>query len=209
MRTEYVAAFIALQLATAGLAQAPQLPPLSVSERLSRGFMVPAAVLLRATTPAEDEAHAIWTMRAALNVAALQCQFSPFLRTVKNYNEALRHHATELTRAQAVMVGHFKRYDRAQALNSFDQYTTRTYNSFSTLDAQYNFCDAAGTIGREVLRLKRGSLGQSALVLNPVMRASLSKQPDRILFDPGQVAWTWLPPIPDVEPENRKGRRKR
>ena len=39
------------------------------------------------------------TLRAGLNVAALQCQFSPFLRTVSNYNSFLAQHSDELADA--------------------------------------------------------------------------------------------------------------
>ncbi len=108
------------------------------------GFMVPKVVALKNPTSAEREANAVWNIRAALNVAALQCQFSPFLRTVKTYNSFLQAHSEELSRAQATMIGHFKRSDGARAQTSFDMYTTRTYNSYSTLDAQYAFCNAAG-----------------------------------------------------------------
>ncbi len=204
---------ISTAISQAAFCQTVAAPPLltkpeSVSARLSRGFMVPAQVVLRPTTKAEAEAHAVWTLRAALNVSALQCQFSPFLRTVKNYNEAIRHHATELTKSQAVLVGHFKRYDGAQGLNSFDQYTTRTYNSFSTLDAQYNFCDAAATVGRDILRIPRGRLGEATAALNAVLRTSLLQKPDRVFFDPDLIVWTWLPAIPEPAPDKTRGRRR-
>lgn len=172
------------------------------------GFMVPAIVTLRATTKAEEDAHAIWTLRAALNVAALQCQYSPFLRTIKNYNEIIRHHAQELKLAQTVMMGHFRRYDRARATNKFDQYKARTYNSFSTLDAQYSFCDSVGVAGREVLRLPRNGLASAAARLNAAIRQSLYEPPVRIHFDASEVSWPVLSAIPDVEPEGRR-RRKR
>jgi hypothetical protein len=141
------------------------------------GFMVPKQVLLRPTTPAEAEANAIWNVRAALNVAALQCQFSSFLASVKNYNDFLKQHGDELARAQSVMLDHFRRYDRARAANSFDQYTTRTYNSYSTLDAQYAFCDASGLVGREVLTLPKNGLGKQAQQRNAELRASLAYRP--------------------------------
>ena len=35
----------------------------------------------------------VWNLRAALNVAALQCQFAPTLLTVDNYNAMLNDHA--------------------------------------------------------------------------------------------------------------------
>ncbi len=141
------------------------------------GFMVPQAVVLRTTTKAEDEANAVWNVRAALNIAALQCQFSPFLATVKNYNDLLKHHGEEITSAQMTMIAHFKRYDGARAANNFDQYTTRTYNSYSTLDAQYSFCDAAALVGRQLLTIPKGQLGAIAKIDNPVMRASLVPKP--------------------------------
>lgn len=156
-------------------ASAPALP--AEAPRVPGAFMVPRAVALRPTTPVEAEANAIWNIRAALNVAALQCQFSPYLDAVKNYNSFLTHHSEELTRAQATMVAHFKRYDGAKSVNSFDQYTTKTYNSYSTLDAQYQFCDAAGRVGREVLATPKGKLGSEAIRRNPEMRASLAQQP--------------------------------
>lgn len=195
---------IALSSAGAYAQEAQSITP----PKKAGGFMVPAIVTLRATTKAEEEAHAIWTLRAALNVAALQCQYSPFLRTVKNYNEMIRHHAQELRLAQTVMMGHFRRYDRARATNTFDQYTTRTYNSFSTLDAQYSFCDSVGVVGREVLRLPRNGLASASARLNAAIRQSLYEPPIRVLFDASQVSWPVLSAIPDVEPEGRR-RRKR
>ncbi len=141
------------------------------------GFMVPKAVVLRPTTPAEAEANAVWNIRAALNVAALQCQYSPFLATVRTYNAMLKHHSEELSRAQATLVAHFKRYDGAKAINSFDQYTTRTYNSYSTLDAQYSFCEAAGRVGREVLATPKDKLGLEAIRRSPEIRAAFAEKP--------------------------------
>ncbi len=134
---------------------------------------VPEAIRLRPTTTAEAEANAVWNVRAALNIAALQCQFLPFLATVRTYNDILRQHSEELNDARLTMLAHFKRYDGAKAQTSFDQYTTRTYNSFSTIDAQLPFCEEAGSVGREVLATRKGKMGPVAMRLNPVLRASL------------------------------------
>ena len=142
------------------------------------GILVPAAIQMKPLTPAEAEANAIWNLRAGLNVAALQCQYSPFLATVRVYNDLLKHHSAELASAQATMLGHFKRYEGAKGVNSFDQYTTKTYNSFSTLDAQYAFCVAAGEVGRGALMLPKGSFGKYALIQTPVLRTSLTPVPN-------------------------------
>lgn len=151
-------------------------PPAEVTPATTGGFMVPKAVILRSPTSAEAASNAVWNVRAGLNVAALQCQFSGYLKTVKNYNDFLKHHGDELVSAQQVMLGHFRRTDGNRAANSFDQYTTRTYNSYSTLDAQYAFCDAAGRVGRLALALPKGKLTGMALTLLPQLRLSLNQQ---------------------------------
>ena len=152
-------------------------PAAVVAPVIPGGFMVPKEVVLKNPTPAEAQANAVWSLRAALNVAALQCQYSAFLATVKNYNDFLRHHGDELVRVQTVLLGYFRRIDGPRAANSFDQYTTRTYNSYSTLDAQYNFCNAAGLVGRGVLTIAKDRLGPIALARAPEIRAALMPQP--------------------------------
>lgn len=141
---------------------------------LRTGAMTPQTVQLRATTPAEAEANAIWSLRAGLNVAALQCQFSPYLATVRTYNDLLKHHSAELATAQATLIAHFKRYDGTRALNSFDQYSTRIYNSYSTLDAQISFCLAAAAAGRGALLTDKAKFGVYSLATTPVLRAALA-----------------------------------
>lgn len=154
-------------------------PPTADTVRVAGSALVPQAVKLRSTTTAETEANAVWNLRAALNIAALQCQFSPFLATVRTYNAVLKHHADEFVRAQTVMTGHFKRLDGKAGLNNFDMYTTRTYNSYSTLDAQYSFCEAAFVVGRETLMLPKKALGAFALKHNADIRAALAPPPPK------------------------------
>lgn len=145
--------------------------------RAPGAFMVPKAVVMKPMTPTETEANAIWNVRAALNVAALQCQYSKYLATTPNYNAFLKHHADEIAKAQATMIAHFKRYEGAKANAAFDTYLTKTYNSYSTLDAQYQFCEAAGIVGREVLAIPKGKLGSEAIRRGPQIRASFAQMP--------------------------------
>lgn len=145
--------------------------------RIPGSYMVPKAVVMRQMTPAEAEANAIWNVRAALNVAALQCQYSKYLATTPNYNAFLKHHAEEIARAQAVLIAHFKRYEGAKATGAFDTYLTKTYNSYSTLDAQYQFCEAAGVVGRRVLVIPKGKLGSEAVQHMPEIRAAFAERP--------------------------------
>ena len=47
-------------------------------------------------TPEEHSAALIWNLRAAMNVAALQCHPWPFLDAVDNYNQMLNDHGDEI-----------------------------------------------------------------------------------------------------------------
>jgi hypothetical protein len=165
------------------------------------------AVAMREMTPAEERAHQVWSLRAALNVAALQCQFSPFLRTVKNYNLALPHHSAELASALKAIDGHFKRLDGPKlSRRSFDQYTTRTYNSFSTLEAQLTFCDKASEVGWEALSTKKGMFGDLAVARLTEIRNSLIPVTNPLLIP--QLGWVEVPSI--VNPcLDRRGRPKK
>ena len=169
-------------------APAAVLPDEPVVTRTADGLMTPNAVRLRPTTPVEDQANAVWNVRAALNIAALQCQFSPFLATVRNYNQSLQQHGDEFDKARATMVAHFRRYDKAAAQTSFDRYTTQTYNSFSTLDAQYAFCESAARVGREVLTVRKGELGKKAASLRDEVRAALIPVAALALLKPFEIA---------------------
>jgi hypothetical protein len=138
---------------------------------------------LPGATPAEYRAHLVWNLRSGLNVAALQCQFSPYLRTVDTYNAILSHHARELAAAYTALEGYFRRVGGRAGAGNFDRYSTQTYNNFSTLQAQYAFCQTAARIGKEALARPRGQLGQLASERMRELRSSLIPTPDFYAFD--------------------------
>lgn len=131
-------------------------------------------------TPAELRAHMLWNMRAGLNVAALQCQFSPILQTVPNYNNLLRKDADELNAAYKALGAYFKRVKGKAWQKEFDNYTTRTYNGFSTMHAQLGFCETAAAIGRDSRKLGKGKLTQLAIERMREFRNSLVPAGDMI-----------------------------
>jgi len=65
--------------------------------------------VLPGATETELRAAMAWNMRAALNVAALQCQFEPTLLSVVNYNAVLTDHNAELKAAFATLSKYFAR----------------------------------------------------------------------------------------------------
>ncbi|MBB4633654.1 hypothetical protein [Sphingosinicella soli] len=150
---------------------------------------------VRAMTADESAAHAIWLLRAGLNVSALQCQFSPYLGTVRNYNQMLKQHQPEFLRAYQTLEKHFRRLDGKAGARAFDSFTTRIYNSFSALDAQRSFCAAAGEIGRETLSWSPGSLNGRAVTAVQRLRAALIAPPDP--YRQYQLGYVPVPRIPD------------
>jgi hypothetical protein len=156
------------------------------------GLAIPGAA------PAEYRSHLLWNLRAGLNVAALQCQFSPYLRSVANYNGILAHHSAELATAYSTLNGYFKRVHGARGQKLFDDYSTITYNNFSTLQAQMGFCQVASDIAKEALAAPKGQLyavGQRRMrelrnSLVPVQEAAMT-------YNPYSINVPALPPLRD------------
>ncbi len=129
----------------------------------------------------ETAAHKIWSVRAALNVAALQCQFSPFLGSVRTYNQFLQHHDSELKNAHDLLMTRFRKdHGARQGMQLFDRYLTRTYNGFSALDAQRSFCNAAAQVGRQALFLRKGQFQTFADTALSTLRHSLTVPGDQL-----------------------------
>ncbi|BBD98898.1 hypothetical protein SAMIE_1023990 [Sphingobium amiense] len=120
------------------------------------------ALGLPGATPAEIRAGLAWNLRAALNVAALQCDFDPTLLTTSNYNAMIAHHDAELDAAQAALLGYFQRTKGKgkPGQSASDMYNTRIYSSYSTVQAQKGFCQAAARVGREAIFADRGKLNE-------------------------------------------------
>jgi hypothetical protein len=181
-----LAALVALGLAAPARAQlflvTPAYPsaPIDGSDPLV-GLPLPGA------TPAEYRAHLLWNLRSGLNVAALQCQFSPFLRTVGNYNALLAHHNRELAAAYTALEGYFRRVSGRNGPRQFDLYSTQTYNGFSSGNAQLGFCQTAARIGRDALMIPKGQFGQLAANRMREFRSSLIQAPDSYNFTRVQV----------------------
>ncbi|HXH16704.1 MAG TPA: hypothetical protein VNJ10_11305 [Sphingomonas sp.] len=132
---------------------------------------------LPGATSAETRAALVWHMRAALNVAALQCQFEPTLLTVPNYNSAINDHSEELKAAFDTLTKYFVRVNKAggpkAGQTALDQFGTRTYSSFATVAAQYGFCQTAASIGRDAVFAPRGHFFEVALARSRELRNSL------------------------------------
>lgn len=133
---------------------------------------------LAEASEAEKSAGMIWTLRAALNVAALQCQFEPTLHIDGTYNALLIDHAQELSSAWTILNRYFIRSNKTTAAGqaALDRFGTRTYSSFATVASQFGFCRTAAAIGRDTLFSDRGSLAVIAQTRLRELRNSLIPQ---------------------------------
>ena len=161
---------------------------------------------LPGATEQEYAAHLVWNLRSGLNVAALQCQFSPILRTVPNYNGILAHHSKELMTAYQTIGGYFRRkFGPREGQRRFDDYSTITYNGFSTLYAQYGFCQVAADIAKEALARPKGAFQLTAQGRLRELRNSLVPASPWLRLDTSAFADT-IPALPPFEDRCWSGR---
>lgn len=148
---------------------------------------------LTGATPAELKAGLVWHMRAALNVAALQCDFEPTLLTVSNYNAMLAHHKAELADAFTGVTAYFKRTKGKGWQKELDQYGTRIYSGYSTVQAQRGFCQTMGSVGRDAIFAERGTLWQLAQNRMGEVRKSLTLAGEQLFTNPAHHYRASLP----------------
>ena len=168
------------------------------------GAQAPASAPLPGLNNKEALADKIWTLRAGLNVAALQCQFSPFLATVPTYNALLRQHSDELADSFKVMTGYFVRSKGPKVgQRAFDTYATRTNQSWATFDAQYSFCNEAAMVGRQALAVPKGKFGEFAETELARLRESLIFVPTSYAAASPKLEWAHVPKIATCDKRGR------
>lgn len=131
---------------------------------------------LPGATPDELRAALVWNLRAALNVAALQCQFEPTLLTLHNYNGLLNDHQVELRKAYLVLEGYFVRMNKKVkkvGQTELDRFGTRVYSGFSTVSGQLSFCQTAADIAHVAIFTRPGGLTDLAQSRMRELRESL------------------------------------
>lgn len=140
---------------------------------------------LPGANPAEQRAALLWNLRASLNVAALQCQFSRYLRSVDNYNAILDHHSEELSTAYSTLGAYFRRNAANQRAGErgFDNWNTGTYQTFSSLYGQIGFCQVASDVAKQALTRPKGELYGVARDRIRELRSALRPSGDRLFSE--------------------------
>ncbi len=147
----------------------------------------------------ELRAALVWNLRAALNVAALQCQFAPTLLTLPNYNTIIKDHAVELNSSYATLTKYFVRTHKTarEGQTALDQYGTRVYTSFSAVHAQLTFCAAAHDASQQAVFAGRGKFGDVAAERLGEIRNSLSRWGEQQFSRTQYSAYVGLPLFAD------------
>jgi hypothetical protein len=94
------------------------------------------------------EVERVWHLRAALNVAALQCARSSASPLVKDYNLILARHRTVLAQAYAAKQARFQAAGGKAWQQAMDRHLPRLYNHWAWPPAQDRFCAAAAEAAR-------------------------------------------------------------
>ncbi|WP_353203121.1 hypothetical protein [Sphingomonas sp.] len=149
----------------------------------------------------EVRANLVWNLRSALNVAALQCQFEPTLLTVENYNVALANHKDEFKKSFDTLVKYFNRTAKGvkPGQTAMDRYGTRTYSAFTTVGAQYGFCQTAAQVAAAAAYAPRGTVYKVAADNMSAMRNALVPWGEERFSRYVRIdTRTWLPRLDDV-----------
>jgi hypothetical protein len=108
--------------------------------------------------------ESIWNFRAALNVAALNCQGPVWGVIAQNYNRMLVLHKTRLAQANAAVDNEYrKRYPGQNALRVRDTRTTELYNYFAFPPVRSDFCNTSLLKSEEVLTVPAATFAEYAL----------------------------------------------
>lgn len=96
-------------------------------------------------------AQTTWNLRAAYNVAALNCLEPKYEPIVIAYRSYLKNNAKKLTATTKLIDGEFRKKYGAAFRDEQDAYMTQVYNYFALPPALHNFCDAALVMSQESL----------------------------------------------------------
>ncbi len=174
--------------------------PLDMSAPPLTDAAAATALGLPGATPAEIKAGLAWNLRAALNVAALQCQFEPTLLSTSNYNAMIAHHDAELDTAQAALLGYFQRTvgKGKPGQSASDMYNTRIYSGYSTVQAQKGFCQATAEVGRQAIFADRGALNEVGRTGLASIKKSLVAAGEQFYGTPG---YDYAVALPSFDPK--------
>jgi len=107
-------------------------------------------------------AQALWNLRSALNVAALDCMAPRHADIVVNYQTFLKTYGKQLTAANRKVDAEFRAKYGSGYITPRELYMTSVYNHFALPPTLDDFCDAVQAVNRDMVGLKPAELEQFA-----------------------------------------------
>ena len=104
------------------------------------------------------DAQLVWNLRAAYNVAALNCTAPRFVDIADNYRAFLKTHAKTLNNANRGVDGVFQARYGKDFVRKRETYMTQVYNYFAYPPTLPNFCESALVMSRESAQIQTKDL---------------------------------------------------
>ena len=104
----------------------------------------------------------VWNLRAAWNVAALDCPQPQYVELSDGYRTFLKAHARALAAANSKTAAEFRQHYHGKGSSIHDSYMTTVYNHFALPPTLPYFCAAVAAMARDAAKLKGPSLTQFA-----------------------------------------------
>ncbi|MBB4858479.1 hypothetical protein HNO88_001802 [Novosphingobium chloroacetimidivorans] len=103
-------------------------------------------------------AQAVWNLRSAYNVAALNCVEPEYAPVLAGYKDFLKIHDKSLDKADADLKKNFNGAFGKSGTRERETYQTQVYNFFSVPPVKSTFCNAAMALATEMASVPAGQL---------------------------------------------------
>lgn len=117
-------------------------PPLGAAPNLTTPMVDAGGIRLTVNTGLSSPA-AVWNLRSAFNVAALNCLKPQHAAILENYRSFLKKHAKALSATNTTVDKEYKAQFSSGYIRERESFNTKVYNYFALPPTLPNFCDAA------------------------------------------------------------------
>lgn len=132
-------------------------PPMGAPERMTIPEAAPDGTR-KTVNSSVSSAQAVWNLRSAFNVAALNCVEPEYAAVLQGYKDFLKVHDKSLDKANAELAKSFKGAFGAKGTRERETYQTQVYNFFAVPPVKTTFCNAALQIATDMATVPAGQL---------------------------------------------------
>ena len=137
-------------------------PPLGASNNVPVPPLLPNGTRQTVNTGV-SAAQALWNLRSAYNVAALNCMKPEHAAILEGYRAFLHNNTRALTAANRTVDQEFKGRFGKTFVRSREAYMTQVYNYFALPPTIQGFCDAALAVSKEAQTVKPADIDAFAV----------------------------------------------